>query len=135
MRRLSILSLALLLAAATSASAASWQSNPADQGVTVEITGTSTAWTVSPTVVEGDALYVGATGGVNLGTTYSYYYAVGVGSTPSGDVRFAQAPGATTFGPSAAADNPLTVTKMPSWFVAGNWDAAVPNGTDAQATS
>jgi fibronectin-binding autotransporter adhesin len=135
MRRLSILSLALLLAATNSvaALAASWQSNPADQGVSVAITGSSTAWTVSPTVVEGDALYIGATGGVNLGTTYSYYYAVGVGSTPSGDVRFSQAPGATTFGPSAAADNPLTVTKMPNWFVAGNWDAAVPNGTDAQA--
>ncbi len=115
--------------------AATWQSNPADQGLTVSITGTTTEWTVTPTLADGEPVLVPAAGGgVGLGTTLTYYYPVGVGSTASSVVRFSQAAGATTFAASAAPVNPLVVSKVPSWFTAGNWDAAVPNGIDAQAT-
>ncbi len=112
----------------------SWQANAADQGVGVTITVGSAAWAVSPQLAEGDAVYIGATAGVNLGTNYSYYYAVGVGATPSDYVRFSQSPGAGTFSPNGT-NSPLAVTKVPSWNTAGNWAGGViPNGVGDQAT-
>jgi len=116
------------------AASGTWQANAADQGVAVSVSVSNAAWAVSPQLVEGDAVFVGATGGVNLGTNYSYYYAVGVGSTPSSFARFSQSPGAGTFAPTVGAPNPLTVTKVPSWHAPANWtDGVVPNGIDDQA--
>ena len=117
------------------AAAGTWQANAADQGVSVTITGDGASWAVVPSLAEGDAVYLGYSSGVGLGTNFSYYYAVGVGSTPSAAVRFSQSPGAGTFAASAAATNPLTVSKIPKWFTAGNWSGdVVPNGIDDAAT-
>lgn len=113
--------------------AANWQSNSADQGVTVSIAGAATEWTVTPTLADGEPVLVPTAGGVNLSTTLTYYYPVGVGTTASSVVRFSQAAGANSIAPNASATNPLVVSKVPSWFTAGNWDAALPNATDAQA--
>ncbi len=113
----------------------SWQSNPSDQGVSVTINSDGSSWAVSPSLVEGDAVFLGVASGVGLGTNFSYYYAVGVGATPGATVRFSQSPGAGTFNASGAATNPLTVTKLPKWSVAGNWSGGVvPNGIDDAAT-
>jgi len=117
------------------AASGSWQANAADQGVSVTITGDGASWAVVPSLAEGDAIYLGYTTGVGLGTNFSYYYAVGVGSTPSAAVRFSQSPGAGTFAASAAATNPLTVSKIPKWSTVGNWSGGVvPNGIDDAAT-
>ena len=113
----------------------SWQSNPSDQGVSVTINSDGSSWAVSPSLAEGDAVFLGFATGVGLGTNFSYYYAVGVGATPGSTVRFSQSPGAGTFNNSGAAINPLTVTKLPKWSVAGNWSGGVvPNGIDDAAT-
>ena len=109
-----------------------WQANPADQGVPVTITVGSVAWAVNPALQEGDAVRIGAVGGLNLGTSDSYYYVVGVGSTPSGVVRFSQSPSAGTFNVNSGAE--LIVTKVSTWGTAGNWAGGiVPNGIDDQA--
>ncbi len=117
-----------------------WQANPADQGVMLNIESFGEGWTISnplregeftPTphpLREGDAIFVGATGGLNLGTSLTYYYAVGVGATPSGMVRFSQSPGSVTFAPNGVG-SPLPVTKVSSWFNQENWvGGVVPNG-------
>ena len=124
------------LAVATSTRAAStWQSNPADQGVLVSVLGTGTNWTTSQPVIDGDALRItGTWGGANLGSANTYYYVVGDGATSGTFARFSQSPGATTFAPSAAANNPVPFIKTPTWFTSGNWAGGVPNGVDAQAT-
>lgn len=118
------------------AASGAWRENVADQGVAIEITSFGQGWALtSPaTLMEGDAIYVGAVAGLNLGTQYSYYYAVGVGSTPADMVRFSQSPGSVTFAPNGTA-SPLTVTKVSSWSVPGNWEGGiVPGGTDDVAT-
>ncbi len=116
------------------AATGTWQANAADQGVSVTVTGDGSAWTVVPNLVEGDVVYVGATTGVNLGTDRSYYYVVGVGSTPSDYVRFSTSPGNVTFS-SNGTNSPLTVAKVPTWGTLGNWAAGVvPDGVDDQAT-
>jgi autotransporter-associated beta strand protein len=126
---------AAMLALSTSdlqAASGTWQANPADQAASITITSNS-KWTTSSPLVEGDAVVLGFTGGLNLGTTFSYYYVVGVGSTPSSDVRFSQSPGSGTFNVLGGAD--LVVTKVPTWFTAGNWSGGiVPNGIDDSAT-
>ena len=119
----------------------SWQPNSADQGVSVSITSDGSSWTVSPSLVEGDAVFIGTTTGVGLGTNNSYYYAVGVGATPVSPVgstatyvRFSQSPSANTFNANGT-NSPLTVTKLSSWFNTGNWAGGiVPNGIDDQAS-
>lgn len=83
---------------------------------------------------EGDAIFIGTLTGLNLGTSLTYYYAVGVGSTPSSMVRFSQSPGSVTFAPNGV-NSPLAVTKVPSWFDQGNWAGGViPNGAGDVAT-
>ncbi len=115
------------------AASGTWQANPADQGVNVTITSDGSSWSVAPQLVEGDAIYVGTTTGINLGTNNYYYYVVGVGSTPSSVVRFSSGPASIAFNSNTAGT--LDVTKVPSWFTTGNWaDGIVPNGIDDQAT-
>ncbi|MEY4488469.1 MAG: hypothetical protein RIQ79_977, partial [Verrucomicrobiota bacterium] len=110
------------------AASGTWQTNAADQGVALNISSDGAAWSVlsSPgnttySLVEGDAVFVGATTGINLGTSFNYYFVVGVGSAPSPIVRFSQSPGGSTFNPNLNVTNPLPVTKVPTWFTAGNW--------------
>lgn len=124
------------LVAATPARAQStWTSNPADQGVLVSVLGTGSNWTTSQPLVDGDMIRItGTWGGANLGSANTYYYTVGDGATSGTFSRFSQSPGATTFTPSAAANNPVPAVKTPTWFTAGNWAGGVPNGVGAQAT-
>ncbi len=123
------------------AATGTWQPNPADQGVNIDISSDSSKWTLTKsvvggdaTLVEGDAVFIPvSSGGVNLGTGFSYYYVVGVGSTPSNVVRFSQSPSGivTNLNPNTAAPNPMTVSKIASWFTPDNWSGAViPNGID-----
>ena len=115
------------------AATGTWQANAADQSVPVTITVDSAAWKVAPQLMEGDTVLIGTTGGVGLGSDRSYYYAVGVGSTPGDIVRFSQSPGAVTFSPNGG-NSPLAVTKMASWFVPGNWaGGVVPDGVGDEA--
>jgi len=112
-----------------------WTSNPADQGVLVAILGTGSNWTTSQPLRDGDMIRItGTWGGANMGSANTYYYAVGDGSTSGTFSRFSQAPGATTFTPSAAQNNPVPSIKVPTWYTAGNWVGGVPNGVGANAT-
>jgi len=124
------------IAASTPAQAAStWTTNPADQGVLVSILGSGSNWTTSQPLVDGDMIRItGTWGGANLGSANTYYYVVGDGATSGTFSRFSQSPGATTFTPSAAANNPVPAVKVPTWYTSGNWVGGVPNGVDAQAT-
>ena len=124
------------IAASTPAQAAStWTTNPADQGVLVSILGSGSNWTTSQPLVDGDMIRItGTWGGANLGSANTYYYVVGDGATSGTFSRFSQSPGATTFTPSAAANNPVPAVKVPTWYTSGNWAGGVPNGVDAQAT-
>jgi fibronectin-binding autotransporter adhesin len=123
------------LVAATPARAQStWTSNPADQGVLVSILGTGSNWTTSQPLRDGDMIRItGTWGGANLGSANTYYYAVGDGSTSGTFSRFSQSPGATTFTPSAAANNPVPTVKTPTWYTSGNWVGGAPNGVGASA--
>lgn len=123
--------LALESAPGLSAASGTWQAGAADS---VTITVDSAAWKVAPFMREGDVVYIGATAGVGLGTTYSYYYVVGTGSTPSGFVRFGSSPSAGSFTLNNT-NSPLPVGRMPAWMTAANWTGGVvPNGVDDQAT-
>ena len=114
--------------------ASTWQSNPADQGVLVSILGSGSNWTTSQPLRDGDMIRItGTWGGTNLGSANTYYYAVGDGSTSGTFSRFSQSPGATTFAPSAAANNPVPSIKVPTWYTAGNWAGGAPNGVGAEA--
>ena len=114
--------------------ASTWQSNPADQGVLVSILGSGSNWTTSQPLRDGDMIRItGTWGGTNLGSANTYYYAVGDGSTSGTFSRFSQSPGATTFTPSAAANNPVPSIKVPTWYTAGNWAGGAPNGVGAEA--
>lgn len=111
----------------------------ADLGAGLTVTNAGSALTFTDTVsgnaatlVEGDAVLVGLSPVTVLGTTFSYYYAVGVGSTPSSVVRLSQSPAGNTFAPSGTSQ---PVTKVPTWFSAGNWTGGIiPNGSDDSAT-
>ncbi len=121
--------------AAPARAASTWTSNPADQGVLVSILGTGSNWTTSQPLQDGDMIRItGTWGGANMGTANSYYYAVGDGSTSGTFTRWSQSPGATTFTPSAAANNPVPAIKVPTWYTAGNWVGGVPNGVGADVT-
>lgn len=106
-------------------------------GLTVTNSGSSLNFTDTVsggavTLVEGDAVLVGLTPVTVLGSTFSYYYTVGVGSTPSSTVRLATSPSGGTFAPTGTSQ---TVVKVPTWNSAGNWTGGlVPNGSDDSAT-
>lgn len=120
------------------AASGTWAST-ADLGAGLTVTNAASALTFTDTLsgnaatlVEGDAVLVGNSPVTVLGTTFSYYYAVGVGSTPSSVVRVSQSPAGNTFAPSGTSQ---TVTKVPTWFSAGNWAGGIiPNGSDDSAT-
>lgn len=114
--------------------ASTWTSNPADQGVLVSILGTGSNWTTSQPLRDGDMIRItGTWGGANMGSANTYYYAVGDGATSGTFSRWSQSPGATTFTPSAAANNPVPAIKVPTWYTAGNWVGGAPNGVGAEA--
>jgi autotransporter-associated beta strand protein len=122
------------VAQAPAHAASTWTSNPADQGVLVSILGTGSNWTTSQPLADGDMIRItGTWGGANLGSANTYYYAVGDGATSGTFSRFSQSPGATTFTPSAAANNPVPAVKTPTWYTAGNWVGGAPNGVGATA--
>ena len=124
-----------LVAHSPAHAASTWTSNPADQGVLVSVLGSGSNWTTSQPLVDGDMIRItGTWGGANLGSANTYYYAVGDGATSGTFSRFSQSPGATTFTPSASANNPVPAVKMPTWYTSGNWAGGVPSGIDAQAT-
>ena len=129
--------MAIGMALPSPASAAStWQSNPTDQGVLVSIlgSGSNSNWTTSQPLRDGDMVRItGTWGGANMGSANTYYYAVGDGSTSGTFSRFSQSPGATTFTPSAAANNPVPTIKVPTWYTSGNWAGGVPNGVGVAA--
>jgi len=115
--------------------ASTWQSNPADQGVLVSILGSGSNWTTSQPLRDGDIIRItGTWGGANMGSANTYYYAVGDGSTSGTFSRFSQSPGATTFTPSAAANNPVPSIKVPTWYTTGNWVGVAPNRVGADVT-
>lgn len=128
------LTLALVLPFGATYAASTWTPNVLDQGVPVTITGAAGGWTTNVPVSEGDVLRItGTFGGTNMGSANTHYYVVGVGASGT-NPRFSQVPGATTFTPSAAANNPLTPVRLPSWSNAGNWIGGVPNGVGAAAS-
>ena len=123
------------VAQAPAHAASTWTTNPADQGVLVSVLGTGSNWTTSQPLADGDMIRItGTWGGANLGSANTYYYAVGDGATSGTFSRFSQSPGATTFTPSAAANNPVPAVKVPTWYTSANWVGGAPNGVDAQAT-
>jgi fibronectin-binding autotransporter adhesin len=110
----------------------------ADLGAGLTVTNAGSALTFTDTVsgnaatlVEGDAVLVGLSPVTVLGSTFSYYYAVGVGSTPDSVVRLATSPSGNTFAPAGTSQ---IVSKVPTWFSAGNWTGGIiPNGIDDSA--
>ena len=130
-----IMAVGLMPGASSSHAASTWTTNPADQGVLVSVLGTGSNWTTSQPLVDGDMLRItGTWSGANLGSANTYYYVVGDGATSGTFSRFSQSPGATTFTPSAAANNPAPTVKVPTWYTSANWAGGVPSGVDAQAT-
>lgn len=133
--RLVLLVVALGATASPVKAASTWTSNPADQGVLVSILGTGSNWTTSQPLRDGDLVRItGTWGGANMGSPNTYYYAVGDGATSGTFSRFSQSPGATTFTPSTAANNPVPAIKVPTWYTSGNWVGGAPNGVGAEAT-
>jgi autotransporter-associated beta strand protein len=133
--RLPLLVAALVTTAVPARAASTWQSNPSDQGVLVSVLGSGSNWTTSQPLRDGDMIRItGTWGGANMGSANTYYYAVGDGATSGTFSRFSQSPGATTFNPSAAANNPAPTVKVPTWYTSANWAGGVPSGVDAQAT-
>ena len=130
-----IMAVGLMPGGSSSHAASTWTTNPADQGVLVSVLGSGSNWTTSQPLADGDMVRItGTWGGANMGSANTYYYAVGNGSTSGTFSRFSQSPGATTFTPSAAANNPAPTVKVPTWYSSGNWAGGVPSGVDAQAT-
>lgn len=126
----------LTLGSTPELNAANWQTNPADQGVSVTVSNDGSKWTVVPHLAEGDALRIGSSSATDVGagltSTDTYYYVVGVGATPSSEVRFAQHPGGV--GNITGVSGTVVAPKMPSWSNVGNWQGGIaPNGVDAQA--
>ena len=130
-----IMAVGLMPGGSSSHAASTWTTNPADQGVLVSVLGSGSNWTTSQPLADGDMVRItGTWGGANLGSANTYYYAVGDGSTSGTFSRFSQSPGATTFTPNAAANNPVPAVKVPTWYTSANWAGGVPSGVDAQAT-
>ncbi|MFM7244919.1 MAG: beta strand repeat-containing protein [Planctomycetaceae bacterium] len=132
--RLVLLVAALGATALPVRAASTWTSNPADQGVLVSILGTGSNWTTSQPLRDGDLVRItGTWGGANMGSANNYYYVVGDGATSGTFSRFSQSPGATTFTPSTAANNPVPAIKVPTWYTSANWVGGAPNGVGSTA--